>query len=153
LSRPDPTVEADRGLIERRLIEQCAAVGAIAGTVHRRHGERLHLTAAHNIPPPVIERTRVIPRGKGMAGLAWQRAAPVSTCDLQRDPTDDVRPGARAVDAGQAVALPVFEGEVLVAVVGFAFRDVGDFDAADVAELARRARAVLDLSRYSSNSA
>lgn len=123
------------------LVTSCAAVGALAGTVHRRRGALLELTAAHNIPPAVVERTRAIPRGKGMAGLAWQRAAPVSTCDLQTEPNDDVRPGARAVDAGQAVALPVFgDGEEApIAVVGFAFRDPGDFDAERLARLARMA--------------
>ncbi len=127
-----------------RLAEACAALGAMGGTVHRREGDRLVLTAAHRMPPSVVARTATIPRGKGMAGLAWQRGEPVSTCDLQSDPTDDVRPGARAVAAGRAVALPVFwrgaAGEDEVAVVGFAFRDTGEFDAASLARLSRYAR-------------
>lgn len=95
---------------------------AIAGTVHRRAADQLHLTAAQNIPRPVLDATRVIPRGKGMAGLAWSRQQPVQTCDLQSDTTGDVRPGAKAVDAAAAVAMPVWTATGrLRAVVGFAF--------------------------------
>jgi hypothetical protein len=39
--------------------------------VHERHGETLRLSAAVNIPPPVVRATETIPKGKGMAGLAW----------------------------------------------------------------------------------
>jgi len=110
---------------EQWLAGALAEVGAIAGSVHRRHGARLTLTAAVGIPPPVIERTLEIPRGKGMAGLAWSRKVPVSTCDLVNDPSDDVRPGARAVEAGQAAAIPVLDADRVRAVVGFAFAESG----------------------------
>lgn len=136
-----------------RLIAACADAGAIAGTVHRRRGDALHLTAAHRIPPAVVERTRRIPRGKGMAGLAWSRSAPVTTCDLTHDPTDDVRPGARAVRAGRAAALPVFADGALVAVVGFAFAESGDFDGPALDGLAERAARVAGARRYSSKTA
>lgn len=107
--------------------------GAVAGTVHRRVQEdELELAAAVNIPPPVIEKTRRIPRGKGMAGLALEREQPVSTCNLKTDSTGDVRPGAKAVDAQGAVALPVSDANGRIhAVVGLAFmdeRELGDSD-------------------------
>lgn len=95
---------------------------AVAGTVHRRAHEQLALTAAIGIPEPVLEVTRLIPKGKGMAGLAWRRGRPVQTCDLKADVTGDVRPGAKVVDAGAAVAIPVFAADgTLRAVVGIAF--------------------------------
>lgn len=120
----------------RWLADALAAAGAVAGTVHRLAGDRLRLTAAIEIPPPVVAATREIPRGKGMAGLAWSRGAPVTTCDLQSDASGDVRPGAKAVGAGQAVAVPVFGGEgALRAVVGFAFAASGEPDAARIAAL------------------
>lgn len=104
------------------LIAQLAAFGAVAGSVHRVQGDQLVLAAAHRLPPAVIERTRSIPKGKGMAGLAWTREVPVQTCDLKRDNTGDVQPGAKAVDAGAAVAAPVFGPQGAVrAVVGWAF--------------------------------
>lgn len=103
---------------------QIEAFGGVAGTVHRRAGLHLTLSAAMNIPRPVVARVQTIPRGKGMAGLALERAAPVQTCDLQTDETGDVQPGAKAVDAGAAVAVPVFDDRGQVrAVVGIAFAD------------------------------
>ncbi len=96
--------------------------GGIAGTVHRREGDNLLLSAAVNIPPPVVAITATVPKGKGMAGLALERRQPVQTCNLQTDKTGDVRPGARAVNAQAAVALPVPDGKGEVrAVVGIAF--------------------------------
>lgn len=131
--------EADRAWLAAR----CAEAGAVAGTVHRLRGEALRLTAAQAIPAAVIEAVRAIPPGKGMAGLAWQRAAPVTTCDLEADDSGDVQPGARAVQAGQAAALPVFgPGDEVIAVVGFAFRDTGALSPETLARLTALAAAL-----------
>ena len=95
----------------------------IAGSVHRRSGpDELALVATVNIPEPVKNIVMRVPRGKGMAGLALERNAAISSCNIQSDTTGQVRPGARAVDAQAAVALPVQnpDGEVR-AVVGIAF--------------------------------
>jgi L-methionine (R)-S-oxide reductase len=95
----------------------------IAGSVHRRSGpDELALVATVNIPEVVQNIVRRVPRGKGMAGLALERNAAISSCNIQSDTTGQVRPGARAVDAQAAVALPVQnpDGEVR-AVVGIAF--------------------------------
>jgi hypothetical protein len=118
--------------------------GAFAGTVHRYDAahDLLRLAAAVNVPEPVLRAVATIPRGKGMAGLAWERRAPVQTCNLQTDETGDVRPGARAVDAQAAVALPVFDrgpSAGLRAVVGFAFRGERPFTDAELARLAAEA--------------
>jgi L-methionine (R)-S-oxide reductase len=117
-----------------------AANEGAAGTVHLRRGELLELAAAVNIPPKVAEVTATIAHGKGMAGLAWERGQPVSTCNLATDTTGDVRPGARAVDAKAAAALPVHDrhGE-LVAVVGIAWNDERDIDDDGLGQLARAA--------------
>ena len=80
--------------------------GAVAGTIHllgSQAPQTLALNAAVNIPPKVREIVAVIPRGKGMAGLAWERDEPVHTCNLKTDASGDVRPGAKAVDANAAV--------------------------------------------------
>jgi L-methionine (R)-S-oxide reductase len=117
--------------------------GAIAGTVHYLKGDALELAASINIPPPVVEKTRSIPRGKGMAGLAWERDELVSTCNLKTDNTGDVQPGAKAVNAQAAVAIPVHgeTGEVR-GVVGIAF--IGDRDfSSDELERFKRGAEVL----------
>lgn len=118
------------------LAARLAAAGAVAGTVHRRRGALLHLTAAVNIPATVQRTVATIPEGKGMAGLAWRRGEPVSTCNLATDDTGDVRPGARDVAAQAAVAVPVFAGAELRAVVGFAFADQRSPDLPHLSNLA-----------------
>src|SRR5437762_4031005 len=86
-----------------------ARLGGIAGTVHVQRGEDLYLTAAHNIPPNVIAIVAHVPHGKGMAGVAQVKKQPVQTCNLQTDETGNIKPGAKAVNAQAAIALPVLD--------------------------------------------
>jgi O-acetyl-ADP-ribose deacetylase (regulator of RNase III) len=98
--------------------------GGVAGTVHEQRGEDLYLTAAHNIPPPVIAIVTHVPHGKGMAGVAQVKKRPVQTCNLQTDDSGTIKPGAKAVGAKAAIALPVLDGDGEVrAVVGIAWND------------------------------
>ncbi|HMG75230.1 MAG TPA: GAF domain-containing protein [Pyrinomonadaceae bacterium] len=103
-----------------------AQLGGMAGTVHVQRGEDLYLTAAHNIPPNVVQIVAHVPHGKGMAGVAQVKKSPVQTCNLQTDETGNIKPGAKAVDAQKAVALPVFDeaGDVR-AIVGIAWTQEG----------------------------
>jgi hypothetical protein len=117
------TNQAQQEWLESFIAEQ----GGIAGTVHVQRGEDLYLTAAHNIPPPVVAIVARVPHGKGMAGLAQVKKAPVQTCNLQTDETGNVKPGAKAVDAQAAVALPVLDDAGAVrAVVGIAWSREGE---------------------------
>jgi len=109
--------------------------GAVAGSVHVLRGDLLSLAAAVNIPPKVQEITATIPRGKGMAGLAWEQDRPISTCNLKEDSSGAVRPGAKAVDARAAVAFPVHRGDAL-AVVGAAWADERDLPDSELARMA-----------------
>ncbi|WP_437734561.1 GAF domain-containing protein [Sorangium sp. So ce1335] len=133
-------MDARRESFEPWLRSFVADNGGIAGTVHLVEGDALALAAAVNIPDKVQEITRRVPRGKGMAGLAWERGEPVQTCNLQTDTSGDVRPGARAVAAQAAVALPVRDAATGVrAVVGIAFageRELGEEELARLAEAA-----------------
>jgi L-methionine (R)-S-oxide reductase len=103
--------------------------GAVAGTVHLRQGDGLALAAAINIPPPVADAVRYVPWGKGMAGLALETGEAVQTCNLKEDQTGRIKPGAKAVSAQAAVALPLKDSSGSVtAVIGVAFmgeRDIG----------------------------
>jgi hypothetical protein len=110
----------------------------VAGSVHRRSGpDELALVATVNIPDPVKQVVMRVPRGKGMAGLALERNAAISSCNIQTDRSGQVRPGARAVDAQAAVALPVQnpDGEVR-AVVGIAFAREHDLSDEELSTLA-----------------
>ncbi|MGK3989541.1 GAF domain-containing protein [Sorangium sp. So ce136] len=136
-------MHARRESLEPWLRSFIAESGGIAGTVHLVEGEALALAAAVNIPEKVQEVTRVVPRGKGMAGLAWERGQPVQTCNLQTDSSGDVRPGARAVAAQAAVALPVRDASAGVrAVVGIAFADERELDQEELARLGHGAGAL-----------
>jgi L-methionine (R)-S-oxide reductase len=107
-----------------------------AGTVHLFENGGLKLAAAVNIPPAVRQAVEWVPNGKGMAGLALQRKEPVQTCNLQEDRSGAVKPGAKAVDAQAAIALPILnaKGDVR-AVVGIAFHDERQFTPADIQAL------------------
>src|SRR5262245_16642891 len=84
------------------------ALRAESGTIHFIGGDgALHLRAAHAIPAQVREIVKVVPVGKGMAGLAVQRNAPVNACNLQTDTSGDVRPGARATGMEGAIVVPM----------------------------------------------
>jgi hypothetical protein len=117
--------------------------GGCAGTVHLRRGEALHIGAAHNIPEPVRRITAVVPSGKGMAGLALEQDRPIVSCNIKTDQSGAVRPGARAVDAQAAVAIPVHDqaGQVR-AVVGIAFMREGDVPEDELARLRAAAEAL-----------
>ncbi len=115
----------DSGSLQAWLASFVRDHGGVAGTVHvREAGSDLQLGAALNIPEKVQEIVRTIPIGKGMAGLAWQRNEPVSTCNIKSDASGSVRPGAKAIDAQAGVAIPVRDarGDVR-AVVGIAYKE------------------------------
>jgi len=117
-----------RAMHDERIMEWLRGLlakhGAVAGTVHAVTGDHLAMVAAVNIPPKVQEVTATIPSGKGMAGIAWQRDRPIQTCNLQDDASGAVRPGAKAVDARAAIALPVHDASGTVrAIVGLAWMD------------------------------
>ncbi|HXH42011.1 MAG TPA: GAF domain-containing protein [Thermoanaerobaculia bacterium] len=102
-------------------------LGGMAGTVHEQRGDDLYLTAAHNIPPPVVAVVEHVPHGKGMAGVAQVKKQPVQTCNLQTDDSGSIKPGAKAVGARAAIALPVLDpGGDVRAVVGLAWDSEGD---------------------------
>ncbi len=101
--------------------------GGLAGTVHRARGGDLYLTAALNLPPPVLAAVKIVPRGKGMAGLAQVRRTPVQTRNLKDDDSGQLRPLAKTVDGRAAIALPVMDpGGVVRAVVGISFAFEGE---------------------------
>ena len=120
------TYEANQ--VQQQWLESVVAeLDAIAGTVHVQRGEDLYLTAAHNIPPHVIAIVAHVPHGKGMAGVAQVKKQPVQTCNLQTDQTGNIKPGAKAVDAQAAIALPVLdEAGTIRAVVGIAWNKEGE---------------------------
>jgi hypothetical protein len=119
-------------------------VHGVAGTVHVVEGDGLRLLAAVNIPAAVQEAVDYVPRGKGMAGIALTSGQPVQTCNLADDRTGNVQPGARAVSAKAAVAMPVRDSSgAVVAVVGIAFDDDRQIPDQEVQALMKDAESVV----------
>ena len=123
----------EQSQVHQRWLESLVTkLGGIAGTVHVQRGADLYLTAAHNIPPNVVAIVAHVPHGKGMAGVAQVRKQPVQTCNLQTDETGNIKPGAKAVNAQAAVALPVLDDKDAVrAVVGIAWSHEAEIGAAE----------------------
>lgn len=119
-----------------------------AGTVHLFENNGLRLAAAINIPPQVQQVVAWVPNGKGMAGLALERKEPVHTCNLKEDRSGNVKPGAKAVNAQAAVALPVIDTEDNVrAVVGIAFPNECELSSTELESLQRTAATLLTILR------
>jgi L-methionine (R)-S-oxide reductase len=118
------------------------ALGAIleetattSGTVHLipPGGQMMELLAAREIPPGVLEKVRVIPVGKGMAGVAVEKRQPVTTCNLQQDDAGGViRQGARATGVQGALAVPIIVDGDAIGALGVATREPRDFTRAEI---------------------
>ena len=92
-----------------------AHFGADSGTIHLIADDgALYLRAATvGIPQFVLDTVRVVPVGKGMAGLAAERAQPVTACNIQTDTSGDVRPGAKLTGLEGAIVVPmIVDGKV-----------------------------------------
>ena len=118
--------------------------GADSGTIHLLGEDgALHLTAAsRGLPAFVLETVRVVPVGKGMAGLSVERREPVSACNIQTDDSGDVRPGARATGLQGSIVVPIFRGDAAVGALGIANRGERTFSEAETALLVLIGRAI-----------
>ena len=113
------------------------AQGGAAGSVHLCQNGGLRLAASVNLPPKVQEIVAWVPSGKGMAGLALERGESVQTCNLQRDAgSGGIMPGAKAVNAQAAIALPVRDSAgIIVGIAGVAFADEREIATEEVSRL------------------
>jgi L-methionine (R)-S-oxide reductase len=129
-----------------RVIDRFAAE---SGTVHLLQDDGvLHLAAASaGIPPVVVETVRLVPVGKGMAGLAVERRQPVNACNIQTDATGDVRPGARATGLQGSIVVPMLRGADAIGALGIANRRERVFTDAEADLLIAVGRALASTSR------
>jgi GAF domain-containing protein len=107
----------DPGQVLRLTIDH---LNAETGTIHRLEPDGLlHLKArAGNIPAELLPLIEKIPVGKGIAGLAVERKAPVDLCNLQTDNSGAARPGARKTGVKGSVCVPILDGERAVGALG-----------------------------------
>jgi GAF domain-containing protein len=108
---------ADAGEVLRLTAER---LGAETGTIHRlRPDGFLHLEAkVGNFPAELLPFIEKIPVGKGIAGLAVERKAPVDLCNLQTDQSGAARPGARQTGVKGSICVPLMAGETALGALG-----------------------------------
>jgi signal transduction protein with GAF and PtsI domain len=107
------------------------------GTIHMldESSEMLVLRAAKGVPDIVLDRVRIVPIGKGMAGLAAERRQPVQVCNLQRDQSGVAKPVARETRMQGCIAVPMLIGEKLGGVIGVAKPVSYEFDGNEIDRL------------------
>ncbi len=93
--------------MQERLEELVRRFGADTGTLHWIEDGVLVLKGQVGIPPHIVALVQRVPVGKGMAGLAAERNAPVSACNVQTDASGDVRPRAKETGVNGAIVVPV----------------------------------------------
>lgn len=124
------------------------AFGAQTGTIHWIGDDGLlHLAACvGQFPPPVMDAIRVIPVGKGLAGLAAERRACVTICNLQTDDSGQARPAARATGMEGTITAPCLASDgTLVGVIGVANAQPRTFTDEEQAALLAHGRRLADL--------
>ncbi len=115
-------------LLEDALQAALSHFGCQAGTWHVLQDGQLHLAAAKHIPEQVLGFIRVVPIGKGIAGLAAERLEPVSLCNLQTDTSGQARPAAKGTGMEGSLAVPALgAGGELCGVLGIAKAEAHDW--------------------------
>ncbi len=122
--------------------------GADTGTIHLLESDGvMHLKAASGgIPAEVLDRVRLVPIGKGMAGLAAQRKEPVTVCNLQTDTSGSVQSGAKLTGMEGALVVPVLKGREAVGALGIANRAPRTFTSQETELLMEVGRAIAEKS-------
>jgi signal transduction protein with GAF and PtsI domain len=80
----------------------------------------LMLQAQKGVAEIILDRVRVVPIGKGMAGLAAERREPVQVCNLQSDESGVAKPIARETKMEGSIAVPMLVNNKLHGVMGVA---------------------------------
>ena len=118
--------------------------GCTVGTIHSLEPASglLQSRAQRGISEAMLDRVRLIPVGKGMAGLAAERRAPVQVCNLQTDASGVARPSARETEMQGAIAVPMLAADGVRGVLGVAKPVAYDFSPAEVAILLEIAQTI-----------
>jgi L-methionine (R)-S-oxide reductase len=129
------------------LTEVANDFGCTTGTIHRLDpaDKHLKLVAARAIPPQLIPIIQSIPVGKGIAGAAAEREAPVELCNLQTDTSGVAKPGARQTNVQGSLAVPMMDGSRLCGTLGIGKMEPYEFSPEEKEKLLSIARAAAAL--------
>ena len=116
----------------------------VSGTIHvlNKTDGMLHIIAHAGIPDFLLPKMAVIPVGKGMAGVAAQRMAPVQICNLQTDESGVVRPSAKETRVEGAMTAPMILDGRLYGTLGIAKSVPYNFTEQESEELLRLGEAI-----------
>jgi GAF domain-containing protein len=119
------------------LDEVLRGFGGVVGTLHGfdEASRVLVLVAERGLPPGLKPKVERIPLGKGMAGLAAERRAPVQLCNLQTDESGVAKPSARETQVAGSITVPLLDGEALRGTLGVAKSTPHEFTADETALL------------------
>ena len=120
------------------VLEQILSVfGCAVGTLHSLDttSGMLELRAQRGLPDTLLPRVRTIPIGKGMAGLAAERRAPVQVCNLQADYSGVAKPGAKETGMEGSLAVPILLADCVRGVLGVARPVACEFSEGEIAAL------------------
>ncbi len=115
----------------------------VTGTIHRldQSSGMLKLHAHQGIPPFVLDKIQTIPVGKGIAGCAAERKAPVQLCNLQENLGGIAKPDAQKTNVQGALAVPIMDTHgLVVGVVGIGKMQPYDFSAEEINALQKIAQ-------------
>ena len=109
----------------------------ITATLHRLDpaDQHLKMVAYQGIPPQIMPMIQSIPVGKGIAGAAAERLAPVELCNLQTDTSGVAKPDAKQTKVQGSLAVPVMDGDRLCGTLGIGKVVPYDFSEAEKAKL------------------
>ena len=114
-----------------------SAFDCTTGTLHTLDKETnlLMLKAQKGVPDFLLPKMSSIPIGKGMAGIAAERKAPVEMCNLQTDESGVARPAAKETKVEGSIAVPMLLDGELYGTLGIAKPTPYDFTKSESDEL------------------
>ena len=114
-----------------------ADFGGCTGTLHRLDpaDQLLKLVAQRGVPEAILPMISAIPIGKGIAGAAAERRAPVELCNLQADLGGVAQAGARKTNVQGSLAVPCLHHGDLRGTLGVGLMTPHDFTEAEKARL------------------
>lgn len=99
-----------------------SAFDCTTGTLHTLDNKTnlLMLKSQQGVPDFLLPKMSSIPIGKGMAGIAAERKAPVEMCNLQTDDSGVARPAAKETKVEGSIAVPMLLDGKLYGTLGIA---------------------------------
>ena len=130
--------ESDRSLaLDKAMDEILTKFRAQTGTLHLLDEARgvLRLECQHGLPPHILELTKEIPIGKGIAGECAKTGEPVTMCNLQTDDSGVAKPAAKQTGVGGSLCVPLKRGDKVVGTLGIGTKDEREFSARETRDL------------------